>query len=87
MLSSESRPTRSRAYQNVPHLKHEYQAIAQVLPDIGGTRSAHSGQSMTCGGFIGLEAEATSVPFVDPSESERFRRSPGQAGRKFGRGR
>jgi len=37
----------------VLHRPQEYQAIAQVLPDIGATRVAHSGQSITCGGFTG----------------------------------
>ena len=52
-MASDPGPTRSRAYQNVPHVPHEYQAIAQVLPDIGATGVAHSGQSISCGGFTG----------------------------------
>ena len=37
----------------MPHFPHEYQAIAQVLPAIGATCVAHSGQSISCGGFTG----------------------------------
>src|SRR6188474_2416094 len=53
-VASDPGPTRSRAYQNVLHLPHEYQAIAQVLPDIGATGVAHSGQSISCGGFTSV---------------------------------
>ena len=52
-MASDPGPTRSRVYQNVLHWLHEYHAIAQVLPDIGATCVAHSGQSISCGGFTG----------------------------------
>jgi len=55
---------RVAADQNVPQLPHEYQAIAQVLPAIGGTSSAHSGQSMWRGGSIEALTKATSMPIL-----------------------
>ena len=70
-IVSDPGPTRSRAYQNVPHLPHEYQAIAQVLPDIGATGVAHSGQSISCGGFTG-EAKGNVGAGPDSAQILRF---------------
>src|SRR5687768_16870920 len=72
---SASGPTRSRAYQNVPHAPHEYQAIAHVLPDIGATERAQSGHSMGRGGFIASGNKATSMPSSPRPKIEAFRGS------------
>jgi hypothetical protein len=82
-VASEPGPTRSRAYQNVLHLPHEYQAIAQVLPDIGATAVAHSGQSISCGGFTSV-AKGNLDADVGAAEMPYFRDSPSAAGRNFG---
>jgi len=73
-IASEPGPTRSRAYQKVPHSPHEYQAIAQVLPAIGATGIAHSGQSISCGGFIG-EAEGNLGAASEGAKPDCFRDS------------
>src|SRR5687768_13666964 len=73
--ASEPGPTRSRAYQNVPHSPHEYQAIAQVLPCIGATCVAHSGQSISCGGFTG-SAEGNLDAAIGEAENRLIPRSP-----------
>ena len=57
------------AYQNVPHLPHEYQAIAQVLPAIGATcvgafRAVHFVRRIH-----GSRREATSMPLPSSAKS------------------
>ena len=85
-IASDPGPTRSRAYQKVPHSPHEYQAIAQVLPAIGATDIAHSGQSISCGGFIG-EPEGNLGAASERHQNRLFSRFQNAAASSFGVGR